>query len=78
MISANPGEKKIMGGFGSGSGQGGRNTTSDYRALDVRRLQRDGLLTPGHACTTAYLYDHAWVRNVDDGWTRRPQMGNQR
>lgn len=36
------------------------------------------LLTPGHACTTAYLYDHAWVRNVDDGWTRRPQMGNQR
>ena len=36
-----------MGGWGSGRGQSGRDTTSDYRALDVRRLQRDGLLTPG-------------------------------
>ncbi len=34
-----------MGGFGSGRGQGGKDTTSDMRALDVRRLQRDGLLT---------------------------------
>ena len=49
MISANPGEKKIMGGFGSGRGQGGKDTTSDMRALDIRRLQRDGLLTPGRA-----------------------------
>ncbi len=38
-----------MGGFGSGRGQGGKDTTSDMRALDVRRLQRDGLLTPGRA-----------------------------
>ena len=38
-----------MGGWGSGRGQSGRDTTSDYRALDVRRLQRDGLLTPGRA-----------------------------
>jgi hypothetical protein len=29
MISANLGEKKIMGGFGSGRGQGGKDTTSD-------------------------------------------------
>lgn len=37
-----------MGGFGSGRRhQGGRGTTSDYRSLDVRRLQRDGLLAPG-------------------------------
>ncbi len=36
-----------MGGWGSGRGQSGRDTTSDYRALDVRRLQRDGLLKPG-------------------------------
>jgi hypothetical protein len=38
-----------MGGWGSGRGQRGRDTTSDYRALDVRRLQRDGLLTPGRS-----------------------------
>mgnify|MGYP001350202295 CR=1 FL=1 len=38
-----------MGGFGSGRGQGGKNTTSDMRPLDVRRLQRDGLLTLGSA-----------------------------
>lgn len=36
-----------MGGFGSGRGQGGKSTTSDMRTLDIRRLQRDGLLTPG-------------------------------
>jgi hypothetical protein len=38
-----------MGGFGSGRGQGGKDTTSDMRPLDIRRLQRDGLLTPGRA-----------------------------
>lgn len=38
-----------MGGFGSGRGQGGKSTTSDMRPLDIRRLQRDGLLTPGRA-----------------------------
>jgi hypothetical protein len=47
MISANLGEKKIMGGFGSGRGQGGKDTTSDMRPLDIRRLHRAGLLTPG-------------------------------
>lgn len=37
-----------MGGIGSGRHhQGGNNTTSDYRSLDVRRLHREGLLTPG-------------------------------
>ena len=49
MISTNFGEKKIMGGFGSGRGQRGKNTTSDMRPLDIRKLQRDGLLTPGRA-----------------------------
>jgi hypothetical protein len=29
MISANLGEEKIMGGFGSGRGQRGKDTTSD-------------------------------------------------
>lgn len=39
-----------MGGIGSGRRyQGGKDTTSDMRALDIRRLQRDGLLTPGGA-----------------------------
>lgn len=35
-----------MGGYGSGR-QFGKSTTDTYRRLDVRRLQRDGLLTPG-------------------------------
>jgi len=46
-----------MGGLGSGRGQSGRDTTSDYRALDVRRLQRDGLLSPGRA------FGWNWMRN---------------
>ncbi|MBN8518472.1 MAG: hypothetical protein J5X22_05145 [Candidatus Accumulibacter sp.] len=37
-----------MGGYGSGR-QWGKATTSDMRTLDIRRLQRDGLLTPGLA-----------------------------
>jgi hypothetical protein len=49
MISANLGEEIIMGGFGSGRGQGGKDTTSDMRPLDIRRLHRAGLLTPGRA-----------------------------
>ena len=36
-----------MGGFCSGRGYRGKDTTSDMRSLDIRRLQRDGLLTPG-------------------------------
>ena len=47
MISVNLGEKKIMGGFGSGRRQGGKDTTSDRRPLDIRRLHRAGLLAPG-------------------------------
>jgi len=50
MISANLGEEKIMGGFSSGRGQSDKDTSSDYRALDVRCLQRDGLLTPQAPC----------------------------
>lgn len=33
-----------MGGYGSGRGWSGKNTTSDYLRLDVRRLQQRGLL----------------------------------
>lgn len=38
-----------MGGFGSGRRQGEKGTTSDMRALDIRRLQRDGLLAQGRS-----------------------------
>ena len=39
-----------MGGMGSGRRyHGGMDTTSDMRALDVRKLQRDGFRTPGRA-----------------------------
>lgn len=37
-----------MGGYGSGR-QGGGGCTDDYRTLDVRRWQRDGLLMPGQS-----------------------------
>jgi D-serine deaminase-like pyridoxal phosphate-dependent protein len=36
------------------------------------------LLMPRHACTTAYLYDKAYVKGVGDGWSYRPQLGNAR
>ena len=36
-----------MGGFGSGRQLQSRNTTSDYRRLDVRQLQRGRFLEPG-------------------------------
>ena len=37
-----------MGGFGSGR-RGGKNCTDDMRSVDVRRLQREGLLIPGQS-----------------------------
>ena len=45
-----------MGGYGSGR-KFGKPTTSGYLRLDVRRWQREGLLTPGASFTTA------WTRN---------------
>ncbi len=38
-----------MGGFGSGRWRRGKNTTDDCQVLDVRELQRDSLLVPGHS-----------------------------
>lgn len=47
-----------MGGIGSGRRyQGGKDTTRERRSLDVRRLQRDGLLKPGQS------YGWNWYRN---------------
>jgi hypothetical protein len=38
-----------MGGFGSGRGQHGKDTTEDSRPLDIRKLNRSGLLQPGRS-----------------------------
>lgn len=47
-----------MGGMNSGRRhQGGKDTTDGYRAVDVRRWQREGLLTPGRA------FGWQWSRN---------------
>ena len=46
-----------MGGYGSGKRWGAKNTTGDYLALDVRRLQRDGLLEH------RYSFNWRWSRN---------------
>ena len=47
-----------MGGMGSGRrDQGGKDTTDDCRALDVRLFQRDGVLVAGRSFTTS------WMRN---------------
>lgn len=42
-----------MGGFGSGR-QVGADCTDDYRSIDVRRWQREGLLTPGQYFNTEW------------------------
>lgn len=47
-----------MGGSSSGR-RDGKNTTSDMRSLDVRRLKREGLLTPGQS------FAWTWTRNSE-------------
>ena len=55
-----------MGGMGSGLRyQGGKNTTSDMRALDIRRLQRDGLLTSGRAFNWQWTINGAKVADIN-------------
>ena len=49
-----------MGGWGSGGWQSGKNTTISMRALDVRRLQRDGLLAAGQ------WFMWKWSRNGEE------------
>lgn len=41
-----------MGGFGSGRGQGRKDTTNNMRRLDIRKLQREGQLKPGRSSQT--------------------------
>ena len=52
-----------MGGFGSGR-RYGKNTTDSYRTLDVRRLQRDGLLIPGHTFGWNWTCDGETVASI--------------
>jgi hypothetical protein len=48
-------EQQDMGGIGSGRRfQGGQDTTSNYLSLDLRYLQREGLLTPGRSCNLTW------------------------
>ncbi len=54
-----------MGGYGSGRGQRGKDTTSDMRALDIRKLQRDGLLTPGQAFGWNWLRKGETVASIN-------------
>jgi hypothetical protein len=52
-----------MGGFGSGR-HGGRDTTDNCRSLDVRRLQRERMLTPGHAFKWQWARDGKEVASI--------------
>ncbi|MGL5098208.1 MAG: hypothetical protein ACRDD1_21690, partial [Planctomycetia bacterium] len=58
MISVKSRRIAAMGGLGSGGGSrtGGKPTTDDYHALDVRELYRDGALASGG--WTAKLWPH--------------------
>jgi hypothetical protein len=46
-----------MGGYGSGRPGSGRRTTGDMWKLDVRRLKREGLLTPGRCSTVSWSHN---------------------
>ena len=61
-----------MGGWGSGSWQSGKNTTSAFRALDVRRLARDGLLVSGKA------FGWNWLRNDEVTASIQIRVGEDR
>ncbi len=60
-----------MGGFGSGR-RGGNDCTDDMRTLDVRKLQRQRLLTPGNSLSWA------WSRNGETTATINLTVGADR
>jgi hypothetical protein len=60
-----------MGGFGSGR-RGGNDCTDDMRTLDVRKLQRQRLLTPGNSLSWA------WSRNGETTATINLMVGADR
>lgn len=53
-----------MGGFGSGR-HGGKSCTDDMRALDVRKLQRQGQLVPGIGLRWDWTIDDQVVASIN-------------
>lgn len=53
-----------MGGYGSGRRQNAKSTTDDCRSLDVRKLRRDGLLTPGTRFDMNWTVNHRTVATI--------------
>ena len=55
-----------MGGQGSGRSwhYDAKNTTEDHRSIDVRCLQREGMLVPGHSCTWKWLRDGEAIASI--------------
>jgi hypothetical protein len=53
-----------MGGFGSGR-RGGKDCTDDMRALDVRKLQRQQLLTPGNSLTWSWTCNGETIATIN-------------
>lgn len=54
-----------MGGYGSGRHSGASETTGDYRAVDVRRWQREGLLDAGQAFRWRWLRDGETLASIN-------------
>ena len=52
-----------MGGYGSGR-QYGTNCTDDFRSIDIRRWQRDGLISPGRHINWQWLRDGEQVASI--------------
>ncbi len=55
-----------MGGQGSGRNwrYATRTTTDDHKALDVRKLQRDGVLRPGYTCRWSWMINNIEVASI--------------
>jgi hypothetical protein len=53
-----------MGGFGSGR-KFGAECTSDYRSIDIRRWQRDGLLNAGRQFNWQWSCNGKAIANID-------------
>lgn len=55
-----------MGGYGSGRRWYTTSaTTSDYRAIDVRRWHREGMLEPGRACRWIWSHDGETTASIN-------------
>jgi len=54
-----------MGGFGSGRRAKSKYTTSSFRALDIRRLQSDGVLQPGCISAAPFPVDGAEAASIE-------------